>query len=65
VSKWFAKFVREELGINRAKLQQLHGLRHAFITSCRGRNTWNDVQRAITGHSQTDVAVSMVVTHYQ
>jgi len=56
VGKWFAKYVREVLSINRAGLQPLHGLRHAFITSCRERNTRNDVQRAITGHSQTDVA---------
>ncbi|WP_157824411.1 site-specific integrase [Moritella sp. Urea-trap-13] len=56
VGKWFAKFVREELGINRAGLQPLHGLRHAFITSCRERDVRYDVQKAITGHSQTDVA---------
>jgi len=56
VGKWFAKFVRGDLGIERGKIQPFHGFRHAFITSCRERNTRDDVQRAITGHSQNDVA---------
>ena len=56
LGKWFAKFVRIELGIDRAGLQPLHGLRHAFITSCRERNEREDIQRAITGHSKNDTA---------
>jgi len=56
VGKWFAKYVRRDLGIDRDKIKPLHGFRHAFITSCRERNVRVDIQNAITGHSQSDVA---------
>ncbi|WP_413284212.1 DUF6538 domain-containing protein [Vibrio sp. MA40-2] len=56
VAKWLANFIRDELGINREGLQPLHGLRHAFISSCREQNVRVDIQKAITGHSQNDVA---------
>jgi len=55
VRVWFSKYLRE-LGINHAGMKPMHDFRHSFITGCRERNARIDIQRAITGHAQPDVA---------
>lgn len=56
VSLWFGKFIIGELGIDSDGRSPFHAFRHTFITGCRERNVRIDVQNAITGHSQQDVA---------
>lgn len=56
VSRWYGKFIADELKIERPELKPFHAFRHTFITGCRLRDVREDVQRAITGHAQTNVA---------
>lgn len=55
VSLWFGKYLNE-LGIAKEGRSPFHAFRHTFITGCRERNIRADIQNAITGHSQSDVA---------
>lgn len=52
VASWLSKFIRMELRISRPQLKPMHGFRHTFITQCRELNVREDIQNAITGHSQ-------------
>ncbi len=56
VSKWLGKFISDELSIDFKGRKPLHAFRHTFITNCRMLDVRIDVQREITGHSQSDVA---------
>ncbi|QFU24188.1 site-specific integrase [Shewanella eurypsychrophilus] len=50
VSSWFSGFIKR-LGIDRKELKPFHGFRHSFINRCRAAGIREDIQNAITGHS--------------
>jgi len=52
VSKWFGKYLKQELGINRKGIKPFHSFRHHFIANLRQANVRLDIQNHITGHSQ-------------
>lgn len=54
LGKAFGKYVRE--GVKLSVDKPLHGFRHAFITACRENEVRIDIQKAITGHADYDVA---------
>lgn len=52
VANWLSKYIKNEVNISRHNLKPMHGFRHTFITLCRELGIREDVQNAITGHSQ-------------
>ena len=52
VSKWFGKYLKQELGIDRKGIKPFHSFRHHFIANLRQANVRLDIQNHITGHSQ-------------
>ncbi len=49
---WWQRYLREKLKIVREDIQPFHSFRHTFITLLRTAGVREDVQNAITGHSQ-------------
>lgn len=49
---WWQRHLREKLKITREDIQPFHSFRHTFITLLRTAEVREDVQNAITGHSQ-------------
>lgn len=49
---WWQRHLREKLNIVREDIQPFHSFRHTFITLLRTAEVREDVQNAITGHSQ-------------
>lgn len=49
---WWQRYLREKLNIVRVDIQPFHSFRHTFITLLRTAEVREDVQNAITGHSQ-------------
>lgn len=52
VSKWFGKYLKQDLGIDRTGIKPLHSFRHHFVSNLRRANVRLDIQNQITGHSQ-------------
>lgn len=55
VSRWFSKYVNDELKINRSELRHFHAFRHSFITACRQNNVTEAIQDEITGHAPQSI----------
>ena len=49
---WWQRYLREKLKIVREDIQPFHSFRHTFITLLRTAGVREDVQNALTGHSQ-------------
>lgn len=55
ISRWFSKYVSDELRINRSELRHFHAFRHSFITACRQNNVTEAIQDEITGHAPQSI----------
>ncbi len=49
---WWQRYLREKLSIVREDIQPFHSFRHTFINFMRDAGAREDIQNAITGHSQ-------------
>lgn len=49
---WWGKYLQDGLHITRAGIRRFHSFRHTFMTHCREQGIREDIQNAITGHSQ-------------
>ena len=55
VSAWFGRYIKA-LGIDRKGLKPSHSFRHSFISQCRALGMREDIQNAITGHSNNTIS---------
>ena len=49
---WWGKYLVNTVQISRSGVRRFHSFRHTFMTVCRAVGLREDVQNAITGHSQ-------------
>jgi integrase len=49
---WWGKYLENTVKITRSGISRFHSFRHTFMTHCRAVGLREDVQNAITGHSQ-------------
>ena len=49
---WWGKYLENTVQITRSGISRFHSFRHTFMTHCRTVGLREDVQNAITGHSQ-------------
>lgn len=49
---WWGNYLRETIQLTRSGISRFHSFRHTFMTHCRTLSLREDVQNAITGHSQ-------------
>ena len=47
---WWAKYVRQTVGITDTTINPAHSFRHLFITECRAAHIREDSERALVGH---------------
>lgn len=52
-SKWFNRYIRNNLNIPSSKV--FHSFRHNFVDICRNSGTPEDLRKSITGHISQDV----------
>jgi len=64
VSKWFGKYLKNEIGINRTGIKPFHSFRHHFIANLRKANIRLDIQNQITGHSQSAAGTGAIYGGY-
>ena len=49
---WWGKYLKNTVKVSRSGVRRFHSFRHTFMTVCRAVGLREDVQNAITGHSQ-------------
>lgn len=52
LGKWLGEQIRQILGLKTGSISPLHAFRHTFVTHMRDLDIREDIQNAITGHSQ-------------
>lgn len=52
LGKWLGEQIRQLLGLKTGSISPLHAFRHTFVTHMRDLDIREDIQNAITGHSQ-------------
>ncbi|WP_429071690.1 DUF6538 domain-containing protein [Aeromonas veronii] len=52
LGKWLGEQIRQILGLKAGSISPLHAFRHTFVTHMRDLDIREDIQNAITGHSQ-------------